>query len=160
MQAAQKLLQTLVGGCSSEEESCSSESDSESGSEHEEGAQAIGRQVKVHYYWRMRGEWDPRRHEGVLRMNSSGKKVRVELCNSGGRVVEMKVLTERELVGMGHVEAGDDTEVRSAKAVLRDMYGRHGRVRRVDHLRSLAGWGTSEEQRNMLQPVRAAVGRR
>ena len=87
MQAAQKLRQTLVGGCSSEEESCSSESDSESGSEHEEGAQAIGRQVKVHYYWRMRGEWDPRRHEGVLRMNSSGKKVRVELCGSGGRVV-------------------------------------------------------------------------
>ena len=69
----------------------------------------------------------------------------------------MKVLTERELVGMGYIEAGDDIEVRSANS-RRRFYGRHGRVRRVDHLRSLAGWGTSEEQRNILQSVRAAVG--
>ena len=34
----------------------------------------------------------------------------------------MKVLTERELVGMGYIEAGDDIEVRSAKAVLREAW--------------------------------------
>ena len=92
-------------------ESSSRESESESDQEEEVTEGKARRQVKVYYYKRMRGEWNPRRHEGVLRMSGIRGR-RVEVCNSSGVIVEMKVLTEMGWIGMTYMETGDELEVK------------------------------------------------